>query len=287
MGDDQLINLLDIKFQIAQESNLLTKRFKMPPRPASLAAYELHIPLDEFHVYATEWLAELEVNLERHKNLDIYNLSDVFIQSLEEYKTIYDYSKVLSKLSVEDLIASCSEYLEEQVLNESKSATARKQHLAGKADTVPDAKPPKTEFPKLDLTSGRGALTMKQAKAFFTEMTKAMGGGDKKITLPIAVSSDFPRFLIVHVRHPTTDVQCQACGKWYKSNPGRTFPYPCHGTCQYTGHPSLNKKYQEGVKWKYTGYCCSWKGIEDKDIPAHILTRLQKYASERKERESS
>jgi hypothetical protein len=270
MSDEELIKILDLKFQIAQESNLLTKRFIVPPRPTKLASYELHIPHEDFHRYATEWLAELLVNQERHKDLDKYDLSDVFIQSLQGCKMLYDHARVLSKLSVEDLIASCSEYLGEQVENEKKTAVAR-------SCLLPESQETKSPRPESNFQV-RGSSAGRQARVYVTDGNRTTPTNDRKSPMPPYL----PKFLVAFVKATWLDVGCEGCGKWYKQAVGKTFPYPCHGTCQYTGHPSMNKKYQEGVKWKHQGFCCSWKGMEDKDIPAPVLQRLQKYSLTRK-----
>jgi hypothetical protein len=176
MSDEELINLLDQKFQIAQKTNLLMKKFVVPPRPKHLASYELHIPHEDFHLYATEWLSELNLNQERHKDLDKYNLSDVFIQSLQDCKMLHDHARVLSKLSVEDLIASCSDYLGEQVLNENKTAVARKQ--LQNSDTLSESQNLKGAEAKVKQEyASKAPFTMKQARAFLTEAAKGRQKG--------------------------------------------------------------------------------------------------------------
>jgi hypothetical protein len=286
MSDDALINLLDIKFHSAQESNLLMKKFIVPERPKSLAAFELHIPYEDFHLYATDWLKELRVNKERHKDLDKYNLSDVFIQSLQDCKMLYNFARVLTNLSVDDLIASCSDFLQEQVLNESKTAAFRKQMgltppdpTTGKSKTDPQKQePPETT----GLTQGKGAMSFRQARAFLTEAQKVFGGNEKRATpiqTPLPV---IPNFVVSFLKTAELDINCEGCGRWYRNLIGKTFPFPCHGKCQYQGHPAMNKKYQDGVKWKYPGYACSWKGMDDKDIPPAALLRLQKYSARKR-----
>ena len=282
MSDEELINLLDQKFQIAQKTNLLMKKFVVPPRPKSLASYELHIPHEDFHLYATEWLSELNLNQERHKDLDKYNLSDVFIQSLQDCKMLHDHARVLSKLSVEDLIASCSDYLGEQVLNENKTAVARKQ--LQNPDTTSDSQNPKGAEARVKQENvSKAPFTMKQARAFLTEAAKGGNGGDKKVSF-----ATLPKGTMAFMKLPSFDAHCEGCGKSYKSDSGKTFPYPCHGVCQYTGHPSMNTRYQEGSKWKHPGHCLTWKGLEDKEIPGNVLARLKRYSETRKrDRDSS
>ena len=275
-SDEELLQRLDNKFHIAQEANLLTKKFEVPPRPAKLASYELHIPHDEFHTYATSWLKELTINQERHKDLNKYDLSDVFIQSLQDCKILYDHARVLTKLSVEDLIASCSDYLQLQVLNESKTAALRKQ--LGSASDAGDKKGGKD---KDDLTKGNGALTFKQARALLTEASKLTGGGIAGGGISKTSPTDPPFGLMAFTRLKDQTVGCEGCGKWYQNFPEKRFPNPCSGKCQYTGHPSMNKKYQEGIKWKHPGFCCSWRNIPDKDIPEATLQRLKKYQESR------
>jgi hypothetical protein len=291
MSDDALLNLLDTKFHLAQESNLLMKKFVVPERPKSLAAFELHIPCEDFHMYATDWLKELRVNKERHKDLDKYNLSDVFIQSLQDCKMLYDFARVLTNLSVEDLIASCSDFLQEQVLNESKTAAFRKQMGFSSTDSTQSKS--KTDTSKQEttdhsgLTQGKGAMSLKQARAFLTEAQKLVGGNDKRTPPPPGSLPTIPNFVIAFLKTAELDIDCNGCGRWYRNLTGKAFPFPCHGKCQYQGHPAMNKKYQDGVKWKYPGYACSWKGMEDKDIPAAALLRLQKYSARKRDRDSA
>jgi hypothetical protein len=268
-SDEELIKRLDNKFQIAQETNLLTKKFEVPERPSRLASFELHIPHEEFHLYATSWLKELTINQERHKDLNKYDLSDVFIQSLQDCKILYDHARVLTKLSVEDLIASCSDYLQTQVLNETKTAALRKQ-LGG---TDPQIKPKLDKHE--DLVKNRSAFTFRQAKAFMTEANKMIGGISKP-SPTVAMEGIIP-----FNRIKEQNFGCEGCGKWYVNHPEKRFPNPCSGKCQYIGHPAMNKRYQDGVKWKLPGFCCSWKGVPDKDIPAETLARLQKYQTQR------
>jgi hypothetical protein len=278
-NDEELLRRLDEKFQIAQESNLLTKKFEVPDRPSKLASYELHIPHEEFHTYATSWLKELTINQERHKDLDKYDMSDVFIQSLQDCKMLYDHARVLTKLSVEDLIASCSDYLQSQVLNEAKTAALRKQLGSGIQTGSHATKVKFSDQPNDDLTKGRGALTFKQARAFMTEANKHTGGGAPKP--PPMNDTDG---LVPFTKQREHNVNCDGCGKWYINAPEKRFPNPCSGKCQYFGHPKMNKRYLDGVKWKLTGFCCSWKGVAEKDIPEPTLARLQKYQSERRGR---
>jgi hypothetical protein len=124
---------------------------------------------------------------------------------------------------------------------------------------------------------------MKQARAFLTEAAKGTHGGDKKVSF-----ATLPRGTVAFMKLPFFDAHCEGCGKSYKSDSGKTFPYPCHGVCQYTGHPSMNTRYQEGSKWKHPGHCLTWKGLEDKEIPANVLARLKRYSETRKrDRDSS
>ena len=278
MSDEELLDRLDKKFQIAQESNLLMKKFAVPKRPTKLASYELHIPQDEFHIYATEWLAELRVNQARHKDLDKYNLSDVFIQSLHNCRMLYDHARVLSKLSVEDLIASCSEFMGEQVVNERRTEIARRQLATTPMEVEPNsANEQQTRSKQDNQTISKNTFVPRNSKVFFTAGTKPPGQQEKKANFTATL-----KYLVAFVKLPFFDVSCEGCGKSYKANPGRTFPYPCHGACQYTGHPSMNTRYQEGSKWKHSGLCCSWKGMEDSEIPPQILARLKKYSDIRK-----
>jgi hypothetical protein len=221
-------------------------------------------------------LKELTINQERHKDLNKYDLSDVFIQSLQDCKILYDHARVLTKLSVEDLIASCSDYLQLQVLNESKTAALRKQ--LGSASDAGDKKSSKD---KDDLTKGNGALTFKQARALLTEASKLTGGGVAGGGISKTSPTDPPFGLMAFTRLKDQTVGCEGCGKWYQNFPEKRFPNPCSGKCQYTGHPSMNKKYQEGIKWKHPGFCCSWRNIPDKDIPEATLQRLKKYQESR------
>ncbi len=274
-SDEELLRRLDAKFQIAQETNLLTKKFEVPERPSKLASFELHIPHEEFHLYATAWLKELTINQERHKDLNKYDLSDVFIQSLKDCKLLYDHARVLTKLSVEDLIASCSDYLQTQVMNEARTAALRKQ-LGG----FEHSSRPKPEKCHEDLAKNRGSLTLRQAKAFMTEANKMIGGGISKAHPAIP-----PEGVVPFVRTKEHTINCEGCGKWYINYPERRFPNPCSGRCQYTGHPAMNKRYLDGIKWKLPGFCCSWLGIPNKDIPPETLARLQKYQIQRPPRQ--
>jgi hypothetical protein len=284
MSDEELLQRLDVKFQIAQESNLLLKKFRVPDRPKSLASYELHIPNEAFHSYATEWLKELTINLERHKDLEKYNLSDVFIQSLADCKMLHDHARVLTKLPVEDLIASCSDFLQEQVLNETKTAALRKQ-LGIKSDLAN----PKQKGEAMiqdglpQLVEGRGALTLKQARAFLTELQRS--DSNKAFKRP-NLSSDQHPYLVPFVRLDSFDVSCEGCGKSYKNLPERKFSHPCVGKCQYIGHPDMNKKYQEGVKWRHPGSCCSWRGVPENLIPEAVKKRFQKYEALKRSRDT-
>lgn len=112
LSDEALTLKLDLKFNIAQETNLLLMKFLMPTRPTSLSAWELHLPILEWGKYVTKWLKELRGQQDSGKDLEKYDLSDVFTQSICEFKLLYDHARVLTKLEVRDLIASCSDYLQ-------------------------------------------------------------------------------------------------------------------------------------------------------------------------------
>ena len=227
--------------------------------------------------------------------MEKYELSDVFTQSVENFKLIFDHSRVLTKLQVRDLIASCCDFLQEQVISEQKSANARKQQ----GIEVPTRNSSQGHAPLVKkeenrgFTPSQGAMTIKQARAFMTEAASTIarqplatqtGGGTAKVFHPQGPTG--PReFLVAFIKHPSYDINCEGCGKWYKNAPGNRFPNPCSGKCQYEGHPLLNQKYQQGVKWKHPGYCCSWKGVSNNDIPPSTLARLQKYVAQKRERE--
>ncbi len=298
LTDEALTLKLDTKFNIAQETNLLLMKFVMPTRPTALPIWELHLPTAEWSNYVSKWLKELRSQEEAGKDLEKYELSEVFTQGLTDFKLIYDHSRVLTKLPVRDLIASCSDYLQEQVISEQKSANARKQQGLEVTKRLPQghALPGKKEETK-GLTTGFGTLTMKQARAFMTEasilaktpqtpLTPRAGGGAAKTPNPPGPPA--PReFLVSFTRLPFHDLHCDGCGKSYRNAPEKKFPSPCTGKCQYEGHPVQNSRYQQGVKWKYPGFCCSWKGMQDKDIPQTTLARLQKYAAQKRERDPS
>ena len=300
LTDEALTLKLDTKFNIAQETNLLLMKFAMPARPTALPIWELHLPITEWSNYVSKWLKELRSQQEAGKDLEKYELSEVFTQGLIDFKLIYDHSRVLTKLPVRDLIASCSDFLQEQIISEQKSANARKQQgidIAATAMTkIPHGLPQSLATPgKRDdskgLTHGLGAMTMKQARAFMTEAatwaktapTPPVQGGNAAKNSN-SQSTTVPReFLIAFTKLPFHDVHCGGCGKWYKNAPDRPFPSPCTGRCQYEGHPVQNTKYKQGVKWNFPGYCCTWKGMQDKDIPPTTLARLQKYSTQRRQ----
>ena len=303
LTDEALTLKLDTKFNIAQETNLLLMKFAMPTRPTTLPIWELHLPITEWSNYVSKWLKELRSQQEAGKDLEKYELSEVFTQGLIDFKLIYDHSRVLTKLPVRDLIASCSDFLQEQVISEQRSANARKQQGIEIAAAVPTKAPhgllqTQTTQGKRDdskvLTHGLGAMTMKQARAFMTEAATlaktapappVQGGGAAKNTN--SHNATVPRdFLIAFTKLPFHDVHCEGCGKWYKNAPDRPFPSPCTGRCQYEGHPVQNTKYKQGVKWNFPGYCCTWKGMQDKDIPPATLARLQKYSSQKRQDKS-
>ena len=303
MSDEMLLYTLDKKFNIAQETNLLLMKFRMPERPKALPLWELHLPTTEWNNYVTRWIKELRNQQEAGKDLDKYDLSEVFAQSVPEFKLVFDHARVLTKLPVRELIASCSDFLQENVISEKKSSNARQQESKikgavqgeGGAAAEPPAK--KETALKSSLTAGNGAFTNKQARAFFTEAAKVMkqqgpppGGKGGSATAGAApqFSGPLPKeFLVAFIKLSFFDVGCEGCGKWYKNAPDRKFPNPCSGRCQYEGHPHQNLKYKDGVKWKYPGFCCSWKGMQDKDIPAATLARLQKYSAQKRERDPS
>jgi hypothetical protein len=306
MSDEMLLYTLDKKFNIAQETNLLLMKFRMPERPKSLPPWELHLPTTEWNNYVTRWIKELRNQQEAGKDLDKYDLSEVFAQSVPDFKLVFDHARVLTKLPVRELIASCSDFLQENVISEKKSSNARQQEAKVKGSAAPEggvaADPPvkKEITPKGGLTAGNGAFTNKQARAFFTEAAKVMkqnpppggkggasAGGGAAASAP-QFSGPLPKeFLVVFVKLSFFDIGCDGCGKWYKNAPDRKFPNPCSGRCQYEGHPHQNLRYKDGVKWKFPGFCCSWKGMQDKDIPAATLSRLQKYSAQKRERDPS
>ena len=282
LSDEELTLKLDTKFNIAQETNLLMLKFIMPTRPATLSLWELHLPELEWGVYVTKWLKELRSQQDSGKDLEKYDLSDVFTQSIVDFKLLFDHARVLTKLKVRDLIASCSDYLQEEVIREQKSASTRKQQGLVKpisSDTAPkqDGKHQTPAVSKPALTHGNGAMTQRQARAFLTEAAA------KFAKAPPSLGSR-PEFLVEFTKLSFHDTGCEACGKWYKNAPEKRFPNPCSGKCQYEGHPALNRNYKTGAKWKYPGYCCSWKGMSDKDIPPETLARLQKYQANKRER---
>jgi hypothetical protein len=281
LTDEDLTQILDKKFNIAQETNLLLIKFTMPKRPASLSTWELHLPSQDWGTYVTRWLKELRKQTEGGKDLDKYDLTDVFIQSIQDFKLLYDHAKNLKKLPVRELMASCTDYLQEQIMTEQKTKDARKQsgEFVPKEEIVEGASKKKSQD---NLTPANGTLTAKQARAFLTEAAKlatppptSQKGSAAQVTHG---QHKIPPFVTVFIKLGFFDVGCEGCGKWYKNQPETKYQYPCHGKCQYEGHPAYNKYYQNGTKWKYPGYCCTWKGMEDKDIPPTILARLQKYS---------
>jgi len=289
LSDEALTLKLDLKFNIAQETNLLMMKFIMPARPAILPTWELHLPTTEFSNYVLKWLKELRSQQEAGKDLEKYDLSDVFTQSLLNFKLLYDHSRMLTKLPVRDLIASCSDYLQEQVISEQKSANARKQ-----CQQTGNEAPPKDVVPEntgrkdhgRGLTTGNGVMSLKQARAFMTEASALarpganVGAGAARPSTP---SNLVPRdFLVAFIKLSFFDINCEGCGKWYKNAPDKKFPNPCSGRCQYEGHPEQNLRYQKGIKWKYPGFCCSWKGMQDHQIPSATLLRLQKYSASKR-----
>jgi hypothetical protein len=285
LSDEDLTQTLDRKFNIAQETNLLLIKFTMPKRPASLSAWELHLPSQDWGTYVTKWLKELRKQSESGKNLEKYDLTDVFIQSIEDFKLLHDHAKNLKKLPVKELMASCTDYLQEQTIIEQKTKDARKQ--AGYVSTKEDVAEVTTkkrngEGHPANLTFPTGTMSAKQARAFLTEAAKLAAPAPPQNTQKgssVQGQTKIPPFVTVFTKLGFFDVGCEGCGKWYKNQPDSKYPYPCHGKCQYEGHPSCNKFYQNGTKWKYPGYCCTWNGMEDKDIPPAILLRLQKYRS--------
>jgi len=308
MSDELLLYTLDKKFNIAQETNLLLMQFRMPERPKALPLWELHLPITEWNNYVTRWIKELRNQQEAGKDLDKYDLSEVFAQSVPEFKLVFDHARVLTKLPVRELIASCSDFLQENVISEKKSSNARQQEAkikgaaAGEGGAAAEPPAKKETAQKGGFTAGNGAFTTKQARAFFTEAAKAMkqnpppggkggasaGGGGAAAGGSSQFSGPLPKeFLVAFVKLSFFDVGCEGCGKWYKNAPDRKFPNPCTGRCQYEGHPHQNLKYKDGVRWKYPGFCCSWKGMQDKDIPSATLSRLQKYSAQKRERDPS
>jgi len=201
---------------------------------------------------------------------------------------LYDHAKNLKKLPVKELIASCTDYLQEQTISEQKSKDARTQ--AGDCSQKEDVSERASKKNPNDgqiakLTTTGGAMTARQARAFLTEASKlASTAGPSQKENPFkgpasqGKTSVIPPFVTTFIKLGFFDVGCEGCGKWYKNHPDSKYQYPCHGKCQYEGHPSYNKFFQNGTKWKYPGYCCTWKGMEDKDIPPATLARLQKYS---------
>ena len=297
LSDEALTLKLDLKFNIAQETNLLLMKFAMPARPANLHAWELHLPTTEWNQYVSRWLKELRNQQEAGKNLEIYNLSDVFSQSVQSFKLLYDHSRVITRLEVRDLIASCSDHLQEQVLIEQRSVNARKQQgleVGTKTQTPAQEQAPANKNDRRAFTPGNGPMTIKQARAFMTEASALMkqpppaqGGGGAARSGPFQgpLTGAVPRDgMVAFHKLPIFTVGCEGCGKWYQNFPDRKYPYACSGRCQYEGHPALNTKYQQGVKWKHPGFCLTWKGVQDKDIPAATLARLQTYSAAKRDR---
>ena len=143
--------------------------------------------------------------------------------------------------------------------------------------------------PKGGLVPGNGQMSLRQARAFLTsETSKSAATKPHTFTGPNGAGGLKPpkEFLIAFTKLSFFDIGCEGCGTWYKNAPDKKFPNPCMGKCQYEGHPALNLKYKEGIKWKHPGFCCSWKGMLDKDIPAVTLARLQKYQTQKREREA-
>ena len=186
------------------------------------------------------------------------------------------------------------------MISERKSANARQQQGLTK-EVIPNEKGTasgseatgKRDIKEFNLrgalTTGNGAFTSKQARAFFTEAAKLVKPtphtGGRGGPAPLFSGPTPKEFLVAFVKLSFFDIGCEGCGKWYRNAPDRKFPYPCAGRCQYEGHPVQNTKYKDGAKWKFPGFCCSWKGMEDKDIPAATLARLQKYSAQKRERE--
>ena len=302
LSDEELVLKLDTKFNIAQETNLLLMKFSMPSRPHALPIWELHLPSTEWSKYVTRWLKELRSQQEGGKDLEKYDLSDVFTQSLQEFKMMYDHARVLTKLPVRDLMASCSDFLQEQVINEQKTANARKQQgllLDPSATTRVPANvtssvsaratdPRPADFSQRRRSSlqdeGRILRSRMPARAFLTEAARPMPAFSSRIPAPpppATVPADGPRGSVPCRRMPDQDVDCNGCGKFYKNYPDRKFPHPCYEKCQYSGHPLCTNKTK---RWPYPGFSCSWRGFEDRDIPAEALARLQKYKAQKRER---
>jgi hypothetical protein len=284
LSDEDLILRLDKKFNIAQETNLLLTKFEMPKRPSTLSAWELHLPTQTWGSYVTKWLKELRKQKEGGKDMDKYDLTDVFTTSIVDFKLLYDHAKNLKKLPVKELIASCTDYLQEQIISEQKSKDARTQvgmntSASNKEDTTEAGHKREKDTGKI-FTHSSGAMTAKQARAFMTEAAKLAAPQYPTAGGAAAAphKTQQPPFLTAFTKLSFFDVGCEGCGKWYKNQPGSKYPYPCHGRCQYEGHPAYNRQLQNGVKWKFPGFCCTWKGMQDKDIPPMILTRLQKYS---------
>jgi hypothetical protein len=283
-SDDRLIRELDSKFNIAQETNLLLMTFSMPARPSNLSSWELHLPTLSWGNYVTKWLKELRKQAEGGKDLEKYDLTDVFIQSIQEFKLLHDHAKNLKKLPVKELIASCTDYLQEQVISEKKSSDARKQTgmQTSEAENKKEGHIKEKESNK-GFSATSGAMTAKQARAFMTEAAKIAQQPPPTPSQSRGPTSQptLPPFVISFNKLSFFDVGCEGCGKWYKNQVDKKYPYPCHGKCQYEGHPSYNAQLHS-KKWKYPGYCCSWRGMDDKNIPPAILSRLQKYSSGQK-----
>jgi len=319
-SDEELVHKLDTKFNIAQETNLLLMKFTMPTRPPQLPIWELHLPSLEWSKYVAKWLKELRSQMEGGKDLEKYDLSDVFTQSLTDFKMMYDHARVLTKLPVRDLIASCSDFLQEQVINEQRTANARKQQgilldfnkansaapPLGGVVNVSKVLDPKTGFlprrrafnqgasgqgeypppgPRAHGAFGQGEFPMgprTPARALLTEAVRPPAPPPPRYQ-PAGAPADCPqRGLVPCKRMPEHDVDCNGCGRFYKNFPDRRFPFPCHEKCQYTGHPLCTNKTK---RWPFPGFCCSWKGMEDTEIPAEALARLQKYKALKRDRQ--
>jgi hypothetical protein len=283
LSDEDLTQKLDAKFNIAQETNLLLIKFSMPQRPNTLKTWELHLPTQAWGAYVTKWLKELRKQEEGGKDLEKYDLTDVFIQSIQEFKLLHDHARNLKKLPVKELIANCTDYLQEQTISEQKSKDARTQvgMTASSTETKKDdssENPNKKEKEWKAFAPTTGPMTVKQARAFMTEAAKLASHPHQAIGVGAPKQAKLPPFVQTFNKLSFFDVNCEGCGKWYKNQPGNRYPYPCHGKCQYEGHPSQNKQFQAGTKWKYPGFCCTWKGMEDKDIPPEVLSRLQNYS---------
>lgn len=168
------------------------------------------------------------------------------------------------------------------MISEQKSFSARKQQGLGSTKQQPPDTAPKIDVkqqhPRNAFSYGQGLMTPR-ARAFLTEQAKPKFQGPTNVARP--------DFLAEFTKLSFYDISCEGCGKWYKNCPDKKFPYPCMGKCQYEGHPSLNRSYKTGSKWKYPGWCCTWKGVSDKDIPQETLARLQKYQAQKRDRGSS